>query len=277
MVDIGRGGIWQNTSWHAEQPDDVLAELRELGYTALWLGGSPRADLRVVEELLDRTAGLVVATGVARIWDEPPEVAAAAYHRVQTRHPDRALVGLGISHRFAVGGEYVRPHDALVSYLDGLDAAAEPLPARARVLAALGERTLRLAAERAAGAHPYLVTPEHTERARTLLGGGLLAPEQKVVLDTDPASARAIARDRVTMYLSMPNYVRTLRGLGFTDDDVATPGSDRLIDALVAWGDEEAIRRRIDEHRAAGADHVAVQVLNDDKVGVLRRLGPVLN
>lgn len=276
-MDVGRVGIWQWTGWFEGQPAETLDELRELGYATLWLGGSPSADLRAVEELLDRTADLVVATGIASVWGVSPDVAAAAYRRVADRHPGRVLVGLGISHEVAIGAEYVRPYDKLVSYLDSLDAAAEPLPASGRVLAALGPRTLRLAAERTAGAHPYLVTPEHTAQSREIIGDGLLAPEQKVVLDTDPVSARAVARDRLAGYLTLPNYRRTLRGLGFTDDDLTAPGSDRLVDALVAWGDEEAIARRVEEHRAAGADHVALQVLDDDKVGVMRRLGPVLN
>lgn len=276
-MDIGTVGIWERTPWFQQQPSEVLAELSELGYSTLWLGGSPSADLRIVEELLDRSSDLVVATGIASVWDPPPEVAAASYHRVNGRHPERVLVGLGASHEFLIGAAYARPYSKIVSYLDGLDAAPEPLPVDRRVLAALGPRTLRLAAGRAAGAHPYLVTPEHTATAREILGDGLLAPEQKVVLEPDPGKARALARDGIALYLGLPNYVDSLRRLGFTDDDLAAPGSDRLVDALVAWGDAEAVRARIDEHRDAGADHVAVQILNEDKLAVLRALAPVLN
>ena len=277
MVDVGTVGIWQQREWYQEQSDDGLAELVAAGFHTLWLGSSPSTDLHEVERLLDRTNDVVVATGVATVWGAPPEVAAAAYHRVLAKHPGRLLVGLGISHQVIVGAGYARPYEALVSYLDGLDAAPAPLPASGRVLAALGDKTLRLAAERAAGVLPYLVTPEHTAKAREILGDGLVAPEQKVVLETDPTRARAIARERLAQYLELPNYVRTWRRLGFTDDDVAAPGSDRLVDALVAWGDEAAIRRRIDEHRAAGADHVAIQVLGADRLADMRTLGPVLN
>jgi probable F420-dependent oxidoreductase len=271
MVDIGRLGVWETrgASWLSEP--DTPAELEELGIGALWLGGSPPADLEFPELLLARSSRLVVATGIVNVWSAPPEVAAAAYRRIAS---DRFLLGIGIGHRM-FDDEYVKPYDKLASYLDGLDAGG--VPEDARMLAALGPRVLRLAAERTAGAHPYLVTPEHTARAREILGAGkLLVPEQKVVLDTDPESARALARERLSIYLPLENYTNNWRRLGFTDDDLAAGGSDRLVDSMVAWGDEEAVRDRIAEHHAAGADQVALQVLNPDKLGVLRRLAPVL-
>jgi probable F420-dependent oxidoreductase len=174
-----------------------------------------------------------------------------------------------------VGERYTKPYDKLVSYLDGLDEGG--VPESGRVLAALGPKVLRLARDRAAGAHPYLTTPEHTAQAREILGADkLLVPEQKVVLSTDPARARALARKRLAMYLELPNYTNNWLRLGFTEADLADGGSDRLVDALVAWGDETAIRERVQAHRDAGADQVALQVLNEDKLGVLRTLAPVL-
>ena len=198
---------------------------------------------------------------------------AASYHRVTARYPDRFLLGLGVGHPEATG-EYRHPYETLVSYLDELDHLE--VPAQARVLAALGPRVLVLSARRAAGAHPYLVTPEYTRQARQLLGAGpLLAPEQKVVLETDPERARAIGRPRVqNPYLSLSNYVSNLRRLGWTDADLAGGGSDALIDALVLHGDAEAIGRGITAHLDAGADHVAIQVLNPDPLPALRALAP---
>jgi probable F420-dependent oxidoreductase len=195
----------------------------------------------------------------------------ASYHRITARHPGRFLLGLGIGHPEATQ-EYQQPYAKLVSYLDELDELK--VPAAGRVLAALGPKVLRLAAERAAGAHPYLVTPEHTRWARQILGDGpLLAPEQKVVLETDPERARSIGRPRVrNPYLGLTNYLSNLRRLGWTDADFADGGSDALIDALVVHGDAAAIARGGTAHLDAGADHVAVQVLNPDPRPALRAL-----
>jgi probable F420-dependent oxidoreductase len=184
-------------------------------------------------------------------------------------YPGRFLLGLGVSHSALVeptGQRYQHLYRKLVEFLDGLDAAAPPVPPEGRALAALSPRVLKLAAERTAGAHPYLVTPEHTRRAREILGDGpLLAPEQKVVLSTDPARAREIGRGGLAMYLRLPDYVSNLRRLGYTDGDISGGGSDRLVDALVAWGDEDAIARRVAEHHAAGACHVCLQVLTGEQ------------
>jgi probable F420-dependent oxidoreductase len=271
-MDLGRLGVWEsrNAGW-LEEPE-ALSELAELGFDTLWLGGSPPADLAQVERLLATTTRLVVATGIVNVWEAPADTVAASYRRIAS---DRLLLGIGVGHRIAVGDAYVRPYEKLAGYLDDLDAGG--VPAAARALAALGPRVLRLAADRTAGAHPYLVTPEHTARAREILGAGpLLVPEHKVVLETDPATARSIGRERLAPYLKMENYTNNWRRLGFTDDDLAAGGSDRLVDAMVAWGDEEAIRARVAEHLAAGADQVAVQVLNPDKPATLRRLAPAL-
>ncbi|WP_143229804.1 LLM class F420-dependent oxidoreductase [Actinophytocola xanthii] len=267
--------LWDTVHWAELRRAETLAELEEIGVGTLWLGGSPDPDLRIVEELLDSSTTLTVATGIVNVWAEPAEVAARSRTRVLERYPDRFLLGVGASHRVLVGDAYVRPYEKLVSYLDDLDAAGVPVDGR--VLAALGPRVLRLAAERTRGAHPYLVTPEHTARAREILGAGkLLVPEQKVVLSTDPGEARTLARQRLAMYLELPNYTNSWRRQGFTEDDLAGGGSDRLVDAMVAWGDEDAVRARVEEHRAAGADQVALQVLNPDRLAALRRLAPAL-
>jgi probable F420-dependent oxidoreductase len=273
-MDIGRLGLWETGTWAEFQRPEVLAELEDLGIGAVWLGGSPPADLRIPERLLSTSNRLVVATGIVNVWDAPPEVAAESYHRLSS-YADRFLLGIGAGHRPMVGEAYTRPYEKLVSYLDALDEGG--VPVAGRVLAALGPKVLKLAAERTAGAHPYLVTPAHTSQAREILGAGpLLAPEQKVVLSTDPAAARELARRRLAVYLTLPNYTNNWRRLGFTDDDLAGGGSDRLVDSMVAWGDEDAIRTRVKAHHAAGADHVALQVLNPDKLAVLRVLAPAL-
>jgi probable F420-dependent oxidoreductase len=242
-----------------------------LGYGAIWIGGSPDGDLSTVENLLEAGDHITVATGIVNVWKDDAATVGASYHRITARHPDRFLLGLGIGHPEHTQ-EYQSPYAKLVSYLDELDELKVPVTGRA--LAALGPKVLRLSAERAAGAHPYLVTPEHTRQARQILGPGkLLAPEQKVVLETDPERARAIGRPRVERpYLGLTNYVSNLRRLGWTDADLAGGGSDALIDALVLHGDAEAIARGVTAHLDAGADHVALQVLGPDPLAALRAL-----
>jgi probable F420-dependent oxidoreductase len=217
--------------------------------------------------LLAATKDLVVATGIVNIWQDDAAGVAVSYHRLEGRYPGRFLLGIGAGHR-EQRSEYIRPYEALEQYLDVLDAAE--VPVERRVLAALGPRVLRLAAERAAGAHPYFTTPDHTREARAVLGPDrLLAPEQKVVLESDPAAARALARPVLGMYLGLTNYVNNFRRMGFTDSDFANGGSDRLVDALFAHGDPATVARRISEHLEAGADHVAVQLLTPPGVDPL--------
>lgn len=271
-VDVGRIGVWSSTRiWppEARARAEAASELESLGYQAVWLGGSPDGALRDPEALLAATRTIAVATGIVSVWNSPAAAVASAYHRVSAAHPGRFLLGLGVSHAPAVeaaGHAYRRPYAKLTAFLDELDAAEPPAPREGRVLAALGPRVLALAGERAAGAHPYLVTPEHTRRAREILGSGpLLAPEQKVLLETDAGRARAIARSALAMYLRLPNYVANLRRLGFSPDDISG-ASDHLVDALVAWGDEQAIADRVAEHHAAGADHVCVHALSSEPV-----------
>jgi probable F420-dependent oxidoreductase len=269
-VDVGRIGVWCSSRIWPQDAGAVAesaAELEELGYQALWLGMFPAGNLERLEAPLGATSRMAVATGIVSIWDAPATVVAAGYHRVSAAYPGRFLLGLGASHAHVVergGGTYARPYRKVAGFLDGLDAAAPPVPPGARALAALGPRMLALAGSRSAGAHPYLVTPGHTRRAREIIGHGpLLAPEQMVILETSPARARAIARGALQIYLRAPNYVTNLRRLGFSDDDIGA-ASDRLVDALVAWGDEEAVARRIAEHHDAGADHVCIQVLTGE-------------
>lgn len=267
-------GLWEAARGSELSGPEALAELEELGVGTVWVGNSP-ADLRYAERLLDNSTTLTVATGIVNVWLEPPSVLAGNRARVLDRHPGRFLLGIGASHRALVGDRYTKPYAKLVSYLDGLDAAGVPVDGR--VLAALGPRMLELAGDRCAGAHPYLTTPEHTATAREIIGPDkVLVPEQKVVLSTDPDEARTLGRQTLSSYLALPNYTRNWLRLGFTEDDIAGGGSDRLVDAMVAWGDEDAVRARIEEHRRAGADQVALQVLNPDRLGALRRLAPAL-
>jgi probable F420-dependent oxidoreductase len=271
-VDLGRIGIWASSGlWEdggklSQDGAEAAAELEELGYGTAWLGRA-EGNLELAEALLDTTSRLVVGTSIVNIWMYDPPLVAASYRRVSDRHGDRLLVGLGVGHAPAVeatGQQYVRPVQTMQSYLDELDAGEPGIPKDARALAALGPRMLQVAAQRSAGALPYLTPPEHTRRAREILGARpLLVAEQKVVLDADPGSARALARRGVARYFKLPNYTSNLKRFGFTDEDLVGGGSDRVIDAIVAWGDLDAIARRIGEHLDAGADQVAIQVLTD--------------
>jgi probable F420-dependent oxidoreductase len=257
--DLGQFGVWLPTR---SITPELAARIESLGYGAVWIGGSPDAELAWVEPALAQTTSLQLATGIVNIWSAPAPAVAESYARIESAYPGRFLLGIGAGHREHTQ-EYVKPYDALNSYLDELDAAM--VPTSRRVLAALGPRVLRLAAERSAGAHPYLTTPQHTAKARELVGNAVfLAPEHKVVLTTQEigaGKARAIGRETVDPYLGLSNYVNNWLRLGFTHDDVSRPGSDRLIDAVVAYGTPEAVAQRLNEHVEAGADHVAIQVL----------------
>jgi probable F420-dependent oxidoreductase len=251
-------------------------EIEALGYGAVWVGGSPPAELKWVEPILAATTTLQVATGIVNIWSAPAKPVAESFHRIDKAYPARFLLGIGVGHPEAVS-EYRKPYDALVEYLDRLDDYG--VPTERRVVAALGPRVLKLSAERSAGAHPYLTTPEHTSHAHELIGpSAFLAPEHKVVLTTDAEQARAVGRKALDIYLNLANYLNNWRRLGFTDDDITRPGSDRLVDALVAYGTTDSIAARLNEHLDAGADHVAVQVLtkNENLVPALAELaGPL--
>ena len=269
-IDIGSVGIWHSGRiWDAagEEADEAAAELEELGYGAIWTGSS-EANLARQERILSATSRIVAATGIVNIWLNAADELSGNYQRLTTKHPDRLLIGLGSSHApqvEAAGITYERPLSRLRRYLDELDTMTEGIPKDHRVLAALGPRALSLAAERSLGAHPYLVTPAHTHEARERIGPDTwLAPEQKVVLESDPSKAREIAREALPTYLRLPNYANNLKRQGFTDEDLADGGSDRLVDALVAWGEVDAIVERVAEHRDAGASHVSLQVLGPE-------------
>ena len=291
-IELGRVGLWayQLDLVPAARARELAAEIEEIGYPTLWIpemvGREPFVSSSL---LLSATERLVMATGIASIYARDALCANSAWHTLTEAFPDRFLLGLGVSHQMMVEGlrghDYSKPYSAMSAFLDGMDnglytASPSPVPPT-RVLAALGPRMLRLAAERSAGAHPYFVPPEHTAFARETMGPGpLLCPEQAVVLETDPTRAREIARGHMAMYLQLPNYTNNLLRLGFTADDVADGGSDRLVDAIVAWGDEETIAARVRAHHDAGADHVCVQVVPAEgtaaPVAEWRRLAPVL-
>ncbi|MEU3886301.1 LLM class F420-dependent oxidoreductase [Streptomyces sp. NPDC029041] len=269
---LGRYGIW-SVGLRSEDPDrrgelaETAAELEELGYGALWLGGNSSA--ANAAPLIEATSTVTVGTSIQSIWQHEPDASASAFAELESSHPGRFLLGLGVSHAKRVE-QYARPYSALVSHLDGLDAAG--LPEDRRLLAALGPKSLRLARDRAAGSIPYLVTPEHTAHAREILGETpLLAPELGVVPETDPGRARALAREFLEIYLPLPNYTNNFLRHGFTEDDLKDGGSDRLVDALFAWGDDQAIRTKIDAFFEAGADHVALQVLTGEPRDALPR------
>lgn len=261
-IELGTIGAWLNPVHGDGARLRYAVEAEALGYGTVWLGlgVAPVPELELVERVLDATETVTVATAIVNMWTNDAAEIARSYQRIAAKHPDRFLLGVGVGHPEAVK-TYQRPIDKIVEYLDGLDAGG--VPAERRVLAALGPKALALAADRAAGSHPYLTVPEHTHRARAALGPDrLLVPEQTVVVETDPAAARAIARPFLrTPYLSLRNYVNNLLSLGFTEADVAGGGSDRLVDALVPHGTPAEIGASVLRHVEAGADHVGIQVL----------------
>jgi probable F420-dependent oxidoreductase len=246
---------------------DAAAELEALGYTALWMPGAGADTVfTAASDLLRGTRAVTVATGILSIWDADPEWVAAERAELHDAYDGRFLLGLGVSHAMLVDreepGRYKRPLTAMRAFLDSLDAAAPAVLPEQRAIAALGPKMLALAAERSLGTHPYLTTPEHTRAAREAVGPSkLVAPELGVVLDRDAGRAREIARGFLDLYLKLPNYTNNLLRLGFSEEDISNGGSDRLVDALIAWGSDDEIAARVAEHRDAGADQVLVQVL----------------
>ena len=290
-MDIGRVGIWTATldAQPSARNRDAAAEIEDLGYGALWFPEAVgREAFTSAAVLLGATRRLVIATGIANIWVRDATAAAGAQKTLGEAYPDRFLLGLGVSHAPLVGmrgHDYGKPLSAMRGYLDAMDrapfVAVGPATPPPRVIAALAPKMLELAAERAWGSHPYFVPPEHTRQARAIVGPtALLAPEQAVVLETDATTARAIARSHMAMYLTLPNYVNNLKRLGFTDDDVASGGSDRLVDAIVAWGSVDDVVARVRAHHDAGANHVCIQVLDADPNALplrqWRELAPLL-
>lgn len=259
---LGRIGIWSLELRFGDrgQAADAAAELDDLGYSALWIPGGVGGDVMGdIDRLLHATSRATIATGILNIWKHDPAEIAGWWLALSDDQRQRVLLGLGVSHSHVVGEAYRKPLSVMRDYLDQLDGAG--LPQEARCLAALGPKMLELARDRAAGVHPYLITPAHTALAREALGPGrLVAPEQGVILENDSVRARELARAALASYQSYPNYQNSWRRLGFTDDEIAS-ADDRLIDALFAWGDEDKIAARIYEHFAAGADHVCIQAI----------------
>ena len=267
-MELGTFGIWSGLLRSAPEQDavDAAKEIEGLGFTAAWLSSGEVGQLERVRALVAGTSTLRVATGILNVYRESdPEHTADVFHQIDTAYPDRFLLGIGVGHPQALEpGQYGPPLEIMRRYLDGLDRAAHPVPGERRALAALRPGMLRLSRDRSLGAHPYLTTPEHTARAREILGPhALLAPEQGVVLETDAARARATARANLEHYLELTNYLNSFKWFGFEDEDFENGGSDRLIDALVAWGDIEKIAGRLRAHLDAGATHVTIQVLTD--------------
>jgi len=287
MDKITGTGVWAASLRYGDPASsaEAVAELQQLGYTAAWIPDIGGDVFSAVENLLRTTTTMTIATGILNIWMHTPAETAEQHVRLTAEHGDRFLVGLGVSHAPLIdqqeAGRYRHPLARMTEFLDGLDQSPVPMQPSDRLLAALGPKMLQLAGERTAGSHPYLVTPEHTATARAALGPDkLVASEQAVVLETDATAARAIGRQHLAGYLALPNYTNNWKRIGFTDADLADGGSDRLVDAFVAWGDESAILARVQAHRDAGADHVCIQALSSDRllhpVDQWRRLAPAL-
>jgi probable F420-dependent oxidoreductase len=260
--DMGAVGVWATELRFADKGFivEAAAELEELGYGTLWFpGGHGGEVLETIDMLLGATSRAVIATGILNIWMHEPADIGAWWHALALAQQARVMLGLGVGHASAIGEAWRKPLQKMDNYLTGLDGA--DIPEAHRCLAALGPRMLDLARDRSAGAHPYLVTPKHTALARERLGpAALLAPEQGVILDSDPASARRKARDQLAMYIERPNYRNSWLRQGFSEDDLNSL-SDHLIDAIFVWGSPETIAERIKAHRDAGADHVCMQVV----------------
>jgi probable F420-dependent oxidoreductase len=281
---IGRVGVWTG-QLDFSPADDVrkaVQEVEQLGYGALWTGEAVgREVLTAAQLVLSATSSLVVATGIANIWARDALAMAAGQLALGEAYPDRFILGIGVSHQPLLdvrGLDYGKPLSFMRSYLDGMDhgydvyRAVAPAGRPPRLLAALGPKMLELAGERADGAHTYFVPPEHTARAREILGPNkLLVPEQVVVLSSDPSVAREIARRHTTSYLRLSNYTSNLQRFGFEPEDFSDGGNDRLVDTICAWGTVDGVAERVRAHLDAGADHVAVQVLVDDRRGLPRR------
>jgi probable F420-dependent oxidoreductase len=270
-VELGRYGIWQRSS---DATADVAREVEDLGFGALWLGGSPKGSLGEIEMALEATETLPVATGIVNMWRDEAPVVAASYQRINARFPDRFLLGVGIGHPEATR-EYDKPYATMVRYLDELDTAG--VPREHLVLAALGPRALKLAADRTAGAHPYLTTPRHTSHAREILGpDALLAPGHAVVVGESPETAAGLGRAFVARYLRLVNYRSSLLREGWSEEDLGDGGSDQLVAELVLSGGVEEVAAGLRAHIAAGADHVTIQALGPSPVKSYRALAETL-
>jgi probable F420-dependent oxidoreductase len=259
-------GVWSPELRYgdAARVTELAAELESLGFSALWVPDVGGDLFPALDRLLAATSTVTIATGILNVWMHDATDTASWWtglHDDATRR--RVLLGLGASHAALIGETWRRPLSVVRDYLDALD-GADAVPPASRCLAALGPKMLELARDRTAGAHPYLATPDHTARAREILGpDALLAPEQGVILDADVARAREVARRNVQGYAQLSNYANNWRRSGFTDDDIEQV-SDRLVDALIVCGDIDTIAARVAAHRDAGADHVCIQVISED-------------
>jgi probable F420-dependent oxidoreductase len=280
-MNLGRVGIWSRGLRDAAERGEVAeaaTELEELGYGALFLPGGAGGDLLdAVEATIAATSSVPVVTGILNVWAHDPGEVGERWKAIEAAHPGRFELGIGISHGPMIGERYEKPLAKTRSYLRELSA----VPVDRRLVAALGPKMLELSRDEAAGTHPYFVPVEHTRFARSVVGSGkIVAPELSVVLEADPARAREAAREFMELYLALPNYTNNLLRHGFDESDLADGGSDRLVDAIVAWGDEEAIAARVQEHLDAGADHVCIQVVGGDRTELRldewRRLAPAL-
>jgi probable F420-dependent oxidoreductase len=270
---LGKLGLWVPGFATGSKSDaaELARRAEQLGLGGVWVGGG-NPGIRALDEraaMLDATGHLVVATGIASVWAWDPAQLESRAEAIDEAHPGRFLLGLGVAHApsvAAMGREYRRPLATMRAFLDDLDRAAGGSSSPTRALAALGPSMLALARDRSAGAHPYLVTPEHTGTARRILGPApLLAPEQAVVVNNDAVMARRVAREYLATYLTLSNYLANFRRIGFAENDFAGGGSDRLVDSLVLWGDVETVAKGVQAHFDAGADHVSIQPLADGR------------
>ncbi|MCK2241454.1 MULTISPECIES: TIGR03620 family F420-dependent LLM class oxidoreductase [unclassified Crossiella] len=259
---LGTHGVWLAPQ-HTPSLTSYVQEAEDLGYGTAWIGHGNAAlgELEQHDALLSATSTITVASAIVNMWTNEPEAVARGFHRIADRHGERFLLGVGVGHPEAVA-VYQKPYAKVVEYLDRLDEAG--VPRKSIVLAALGPKTLKLAGERTLGATPYLMPVAHTAQARELVGDGLLVPEQTLVVDADPARARAAAREFLDIYLGLRNYMGTLVKHGLTEEEVARPGSDRMIDLVVPFGSPEQLTERLAEQVKAGADHVGIQVVTRD-------------
>ncbi len=275
---LGKHGVWNWLDGFSRNEAVAFTQkIESLGYDSLWLPEAIGRDPFAVAALLaGSTERIGYATGIANLYARDPMAMNTLRKTMGDLTDGRFVLGIGVSHAHLVSGvrghEYAKPLTTMREYLEAMEKAMYRAPEGPHdtpvVLAALRPKMLALSAERAAGAHPYFTPPEHTARAREILGpDAVLAPEQMVLLETDATKARAVARENMKIYMGLPNYLNNLRWIGFDEGDLADGGSDKLVDAIVAWGDEDAIRKRVDEHFQAGADHVCIQALHPEGAG----------
>lgn len=270
-MNLGRYGIWQRA---ADATIEGAKEVESLGFGTLWLGGSPPAELAEVEDIIGSTDHMIVATGIINMWRADAAVAASSFRRIEERYPGRLLLGVGIGHAESTR-EYRSPYDTMVAYLDELNGAG--VPGDRMILAALGPRALRLAAERTVGTHPYFTTPRHTRTAREIIGSeAVIAPEQTVIVGNDDPRAGELAARFAERYLSLANYRNSLLREGWDAADLVDGGTESLIDEVVLRGNASAVLAGVNAHLQAGADHVCIQHIGPDSSAAYRALASAI-